>query len=85
MPYISDDVFKRLVFGLLGKLLIADAGKLAYLVQQIMLQYWQEKPSFSRWAEMRGAIEDQVDEFRRRVVVPYEEQKRKENGDVFKA
>ena len=58
-------------------------GDLAYVLFRIMRGYWRRKPGFSRWAEMRGAIDDQVDEFRRRVVVEYEDQKLKENGDVF--
>lgn len=84
MPYINDDEFKEAVFSAflaLGP--IKTPGRLAYLVQQIMLDYYHEKPGFTQWAAMRGAIEDQVDEFRRRVIAPYEDQKAKENGDVF--
>ncbi len=60
------------------------AGDLAYVVYRLMLAYWHHAPSYARWAELRGIVDDQADEFRRRVVGPYEDTKRQENGDVTK-
>lgn len=84
MPYIPHSrrtSIDPLMLGL--EHVIETPGDLAYVVFRLMRGFWARKPGFSQWAAMRGAIEDQVDEFRRRVVEEYEHDKRKENGDVF--
>lgn len=84
MPYIRQEDRERLRPLLMGlPEAIKTPGEMAYVVTRLMLAYWRRKPSYTTWAEMRGAIGDQVDEFRRRVVVDYEETKRGENGDCF--
>ncbi|HEX7060460.1 MAG TPA: hypothetical protein VF200_00715 [Woeseiaceae bacterium] len=84
MPYIRQDDRERLRPLLIGlSEIIETPGELAYVVTRLMLGYWRRAPSYQRWAEMRGAVADQIDEFRRRVVDEYEDRKRGENGDVF--
>ena len=84
MPYIPHTQRRRLDYLMLGlDTQIETPGDLAYVLYRIMRGFWRRRPGFSQWASMRGAIEDQVDEFRRRVVDEYEDAKRKENGDVF--
>jgi hypothetical protein len=83
MPYILQErreVLDKYLYGLPAE--IGSAGDLAYVIYRLMLGYWRAAPSYTRWAELRGIVDDQVDEFRRRVVGPYEDDKRRINGDV---
>ncbi len=83
MPYIHHTDRLRLDPFLIGlDTQVQTPGDLAYVLYRIMRGFWRRKPGFAQWAAMRGAVEDQVDEFRRQVVDDYENQKRKENGDV---
>jgi hypothetical protein len=43
---------------------------------------YDEEESYARLSAIRGAISDASDEFYRRVMVPYEEAKIVEHGDV---
>lgn len=84
MPYVSYTRRRDLDPLLIGlDTQVETPGDLAYVLFRIMRGFWRRNPSFGQWASMRGAIGDQVDEFRRRVVSEYEDQKLKENGDVF--
>lgn len=81
MPYIPQtrrEHLDKFLYGLEPE----TAGDLAYVVYRLMLRYWQKKPDYARWAKLRGVVNDQVDEFRRRVINDYEGRKRQENGDV---
>lgn len=81
MPYIHHEQrqpLDQLLYGLEPQ----TPGDLAYVIYRLMLRYWQKKPGYARWAELRGVVDDQVDEFRRRVINDYEDRKRQENGDV---
>jgi hypothetical protein len=85
MPYILHErreVLDRYLYGLPEE--IGSAGDLAYVIHRLMLGYWHRAPSYARWAELRGIVDDQVDEFRRRVVEEYENRKIGEHGDVTK-
>ena len=60
------------------------AGELNYLITSLCLAYWHgDEPSYARLNDTIGALECAKAEFYRRVVVPYEETKMKENGDVY--
>lgn len=61
-------------------------GELNYIFTQIINQYrlWHGD-SYSTFNDILGALEGAKLEFYRRVVVPYEEKKREENGDVYAA
>jgi len=83
MPYIQESQRKPLDEHILELTLKIDTpGELAYVVFRLMRAYWFVQPSFSRWAQLRGAVEDQIDEFRTRFIEPYEQQKQDENGDA---
>jgi hypothetical protein len=57
---------------------------LTYLLQQSLLTYLEHKDlRYQTIAEVLGAIEGVKLDFIERVVKPYEEQKRKDNGDVW--
>lgn len=84
MPYIRREDRERLRPLLAGlPEAIRTPGELAYVVTKLMLAYWKRRPGYATWAEIRGAVTDQIDEFRRRVIANYEETKRGENGDCF--
>jgi hypothetical protein len=89
MPYIADprrrtlDTFIRDL-----ALMIEHPGDLNYAISRLLsVASTQEHPTMqpgyhdlSRW---RAAVIDAADEFYRRVIVPYEENKRAINGDVY--
>lgn len=84
MPYVQEA--ERVEVGPLVATLatkIHNAGQLAYAIYLLVgqvVQLWGG--SFVARAEARGATLEALDEYRRRSTVPYEERKRKENGDV---
>ncbi len=59
------------------------AGEFTYFITRASHRFLGRKFSFYRVALLMGALVCAVLEIYRRVVVPYEEVKRKENGDVY--
>ena len=81
MPYIS--VEDRHTIGL-GVSIIATPGQLNYGFTAIIVDYIEQHGlSYDTINAIMGALEGAKCEFYRRVAVPYEEQKLKENGDVY--
>ncbi len=61
------------------------AGHLNYLITNLCQNYLHIKGlSYTTINEIVGALTCAKDEFYRRVAVPYEDKKIKENGDVYK-
>lgn len=58
-------------------------GELNYCVTKMLLSYWSIEPSYQNINDILGALEGAKLEFYRRVVVPYEDKKIEENGDVY--
>lgn len=59
-------------------------GELNYLITLLILSYLKLFPrSYCKYNEVIGVLECVKQEVYRRLIVPYEEKKRKENGDVF--
>lgn len=59
-------------------------GNLTYVLTFIVNGYVKKRgKSFQSLAEVIAALEQAKDEFQRRVVHPYENEKMKANGDVF--
>lgn len=80
MPYISAKARHSLVEGRFP----TTPGELNYTFTEAILTYMAVKgQSYSTFNDILGAVEGAKAEFYRRVVVPYEEIKRKENGDVY--
>lgn len=82
MPYIKDErrgqIIKKAFLGLLVP------GELNFAISYLMMEYWQRGPQDYRTInDIIGALEGAKLEFYRRVAVPYEEQKIKENGDIY--
>lgn len=78
MPYIlqhhrDDKLFKPL-----------NPGELNYAITRLLDQYLRDKGlSYLYINDCLGALEGAKLEFYRRVAVPYEDKKIKENGDVY--
>ena len=80
MPYVTPNVRKLLDGGCAP----ADVGQLTYVLYKACLRYI-DNPRGYRYqdlAEVLGSLEATQQEFYRRIVVPYEEQKIKDNGDI---
>jgi hypothetical protein len=60
-------------------------GELNYAITDAINSYRVGKPlGYQTINDILGAIEGAKLEFYRRIVVPFEEKKRKKNGDVYK-
>lgn len=77
MPYIPSDEREHAAIS------PQTPGQLNYALTEKMLCYlWDRGVSYATMNEIVGALECAKQEFYRRVMVPYEEKKRAENGDV---
>ncbi len=60
------------------------AGELNYKITREIFKYYEDiEPSYQRINDILGALEGAKMEFYRRIVVPYEDQKIIDNGDVY--
>lgn len=83
MPYVTKVIREPLFFAAERP---KTPGELNYLFSQIAANYWNDPgvpQSYQRLNDILGALEGAKLEFYRRVAVPYEEAKIKENGDVY--
>jgi hypothetical protein len=86
MPYIAQ---KRRDDMDMGELTPQTPGDLNYAITKAINDYLQDRTlykgdySYVDLNDIIGALEGAKLEFYRRVVVPYEEQKRFDNGDVY--
>jgi hypothetical protein len=81
MPYITEG--KRILVDECGPI---DSGELNYAITKTVLDYLHDRIEMPNYAAMNsvvGVLECVKQEFYRRAVVPYEEAKIKENGDVY--
>lgn len=91
MPYIAAHnrpAIRHWVDGLADAILTAGGarcpvmpGLINYAVCRLLWCLWHEDQSYRTWSVARGDIENALDEFRRRIVDPYEDGKRETNGD----
>jgi hypothetical protein len=79
VPYITQDRRTALVWD--DKLSIGDVNFL--ITNQLQEYLEQEGLSYKTLNEIIGVLECAKQEFYRRVVVPYEDKKKEENGDVY--
>lgn len=61
----------------------ANAGELNYKITKLLLAYLGEHPNYERFNAVVGVLECAKLELYRRMVVPYEDAKREEIGDVY--
>lgn len=59
-------------------------GDLNYVFSQIITNYvWTKGKNYQNLSDAAAALSDCRDEFYRRVIAPYEDEKKEQNGDVF--
>jgi len=81
IPYIEGD-YDRGTY--LPPAIPRTPGELNFSITMLMNAYLLEKGlSYANIAETLGAAHEAEQEFRRRVLVPYEDKKLLENGDVY--
>lgn len=81
MPYIEKGL--RLAIDS-GRMTPRTVGELTYAMTRLALNYVEQQGvSFATFAAVLGALDATGREFYRRSVVPYEENKIDENGDVY--
>ncbi len=78
MPYIKPD--ERNEFARETPVTI---GQLNYAITMLCQDFIGSRPSYSEYNEIVGVLECAKQEFYRRAMVPYEDEKIKENGDVY--
>ena len=82
MPYIKDrefldDVIDKIDFGELV------AGDLAYMITRLLIGFTETTISYKNYALAIGVLETVKEEFYKREITPYEEEKCEMNGDVY--
>ena len=86
MPYITKQE-KTELKPLLDQVSISTPGSLTYAVSILMMSYLKptvNNPlSFTSLNSVIGAVERALDEFKRRILDPYEQQKIRDNGDIY--
>ena len=81
MPYITPEARKSIGVDYAEAL---NAGELNYALTMLVWSYFQNNGGrYQQINDVLGALEGCKLEFYRRIVVPYEDQKMKENGDVY--
>lgn len=81
MPYISRERREDLWRGWSG---MKNAGELNYELTLTIIEYLDRRGiSYQTMNDIIGALEGCKIEFYRRMISPYENQKIKENGDVY--
>lgn len=82
MPYINTERRGELWSGT-AKELMNNPGELNYKLTVTVLEYLGHTPNYERFDAAIGALECCKLELYRRMVVPYEDRKIVENGDVY--
>lgn len=81
MPYIKEQARNALDRGAIP----CDPGELNYVLIQKILSYLGDKPHYADFNNALGVLTAVQLELYRRMVAPYEDTKRDENGDIFPA
>ena len=86
MPYIKQEDrthFDCDIESLISQLKVNKSpGELNYVVSSIVWALFDEKPSYTKGNELVGVLECVKQEFIRRRLNDYEDEKIKENGDI---
>jgi len=83
MPYVQQEVRTRIDREAYIPAM-RDAGQLNYHITRVILRYLNDNGErYQTMNDITGVLGNVADEFRRRVVHPYEDTKREENGDIY--
>jgi hypothetical protein len=86
MPYIKGAIRREDLdpHWMAGTVHAETEGELNFQITRLMIVYLQDHGlSYATLNDISGAVNNAYMEFYRRVVVPFEEEKIKANGDVF--
>ena len=84
MPYIPPATWEAFLPH--SKEVPENEGQLNFQISCLFNEYMMKHGlHYNRMGDCVGAAENAVAEFRRRVMDPYEDRKRRENGDVYDA
>lgn len=84
MPYILGDSRHRINQSLKQlDIDIYNEGDFAYTVYRLMLMFSGNKTNFTTISSVVGVVECVIDEYKRRILHPYEDKKRQDNGDIL--
>lgn len=85
MPYIKPRKRKHFEhFAGEAVYFIDSPGDLNYFITKIIVKYAHlAHPHYNRLNSVIGVLESVKQEFYRRIIAPYEEQKSRENGDAY--
>ncbi len=81
MPYIKQELRKFLNID--DDRPIESTGELNYFITNVIMNFLPANYNYNDLNAVMGVLESVKQEFYRRVVVPYEEKKMEENGDVY--
>jgi hypothetical protein len=82
MPYIKS-VDRKILDSGYGTLLVKTPGELNYMITKQILMYLPDYPSYDEYNTVVGVLECVKQEYYRRMVAPYEDIKKEQNGDVY--
>lgn len=83
MPYIRPSAREKFAEALELMPAPENAGELNYLFSVLARQYVQDLSSYQAINDVMGAFSGAQAEFYRRFAVPYEDMKRRDNGDFI--
>jgi len=83
MPYIPEDERAELDGACNFVNSNTSPGELNYVITMMLQRYVGHQHGYTFYNEVIGVLECVKQEFYRRLVVPYEEKKKEENGDVY--
>lgn len=87
MPYIKREEreeYEETLGDLVNKLNGKPIGHLTYIIYYLMLGWiYNHGKSYQKLSEICGAVRDAEMEFRREQMNPYEDDKRRTNGDII--
>jgi len=88
MPYIEQEkrrMYEPELSSLKDKLDVESKGDLTYLVFCLGLEYFNRKGvSYTSISNAISCLTDAAEEIRRKHLIPYENLKIKENGDIYR-
>ena len=86
MPYIPEEDRHDMTHYInLLSIQIITPGELNYVVSRLLHKAVEsDSRNYENMSRYRAALLDAAEEYYRRVMAPYEDEKRRENGDVYK-
>ncbi len=82
MPYIKSAKRRRWIDDRVD-MSLTGVGELNYAITRLISNYLGPEMDYARLNNITGVLHDVAVEFDRRVVAPYEDMKKEENGDVY--